>query len=40
MRLKIYWASLCVTSLGGLYWEELIHGGDYFWNFTVLLDSY
>ena len=25
----------CVTSLGGLYFEGLIHGGAYFWNFTV-----
>ena len=25
----------CVTSLGGLYLEGLIHGGAYFWNFTV-----
>ena len=25
----------CVTSLGGLYLEELIHGGAYFRNFTV-----
>ena len=27
----------CVTSLGGLYLEGLIHGGAYFRNFTVLL---
>ena len=26
---------LCVTHLGGLYLEGLIHGGDYFRNFTV-----
>ena len=26
----------CVTSLGGLYLEGLIHGGAYFRNFTVL----
>ena len=25
----------CVMSLGGLYLEGLIHGGSYFWNFTV-----
>ena len=25
----------CVTGLGGLYLEGLIHGGVYFWNFTV-----
>ena len=25
----------CVTSLVGLYWEGLIHGGTYFRNFTV-----
>ena len=25
----------CVTSLGGLYLEGLIHGGAFFWNFTV-----
>ena len=25
----------CVTSLGGLYLEGLIHGRAYFWNFTV-----
>ena len=25
----------CVTSLGGLYLEGLIHGGTYFRNFTV-----
>ena len=25
----------CVTGLGGLYLEGLIHGGAYFWNFTV-----
>ena len=24
----------CVTSLGGLYLEELRHGGAYFWNYT------
>ena len=27
----------CVTSLGGLYLEGLIHGGAYFRNFTVFL---
>ena len=26
----------CVTSLGGLYLEGLIHGGAYFRNFTVI----
>ena len=26
----------CVTRLGGSYLEGLIHGGDHFWNFTVL----
>ena len=26
----------CVTGLGGLYLEGLIHGGAYFQNFTVL----
>ena len=26
----------CVTSLGGLYLEGLIHGGTYFRNFTYL----
>ena len=25
----------CVTSLGGLYLERLIHGEAHFWNFTV-----
>ena len=25
----------CVTSLGGLYLEGLIHGGTYFRNFTI-----
>ena len=25
----------CVTGLGGLYLEGLIHGGAYFWDFTV-----
>ena len=25
----------CVTNLGGLYLEGRIHGGAYFWNFTV-----
>ena len=25
----------CVTSLGGLYLEGLIHGGAYFWQFTL-----
>ena len=25
----------CVTGLGGLYLKGLIHGGDYFRNFTV-----
>ena len=28
----------CVTSLGGLYLEGLIHGGAYFRNFTVSLN--
>ena len=27
----------CVTILGGLYLEGLIHGGAYFWNFTVFI---
>ena len=27
--------NFCVTSLGGLYLEGLIHGGAYFWNFSV-----
>ena len=27
---------LCVTGLGGLYLEGLIHGGAYFRNFTVV----
>ena len=26
----------CVTGLGGLYLEGHIHGGAYFWNFTVI----
>ena len=30
----------CVTRLGGLYLEGLIHGGAYFQNFTVYLDKY
>ena len=30
------WRVFCVTSLGGSYFEGLIHGGDHFWNFTVL----
>ena len=30
----------CVTSLGGLYLEGLIHGGAYFWNFTVYGEKY
>ena len=25
----------CVTSLGGLYLEGVIHGGAYFWKFTL-----
>ena len=25
----------CVTGLGDLYLEGLIHGGAYFWNFTL-----
>ena len=25
----------CVTGLGSLYLEGLLHGGAYFWNFTV-----
>jgi len=29
----------CVTSLGGLYLEGLIHGGAYFRNFTVFYTS-
>ena len=29
----------CVTGLGGLYLEGLIHEGAYFWNFTVLNQS-
>ena len=33
----ISWRGFCVTSLGGLYLEGLIHGGAYFRNFTVLL---
>ena len=28
----------CVTGLGGLYLEGLIHGGAYFRNFTVIGD--
>ena len=32
----IQWRFFCVTSLGGLYLEGLIHGGAYFWNFTVI----
>ena len=32
----IYRRVFCVTSLGGLYLEGLIHGGAYFRNFTVL----
>ena len=28
----------CVTGLGGLYLEGLIHGKDYFQNFTVVLN--
>ena len=31
----IYWRVFCVTSLGGLYLEGLIHGRAYFRNFTV-----
>ena len=30
----------CVTGLGGLYLEGLIHGGAYFRNFTVLESNY
>ena len=30
----------CVTSLGGLYLEGLIHGGAYFRNFTVCYFTY
>ena len=26
---------LCITSLGGVYLERLIHGGACFWNFMV-----
>ena len=29
----------CVTGLGGLYLEGLIHGGAYFRNFTVFKDG-
>ena len=29
----------CVTILGGLYLEDLIHGGAYFRNFTVFIFS-
>ena len=42
LRFKIDWASLtvgrlfCVTSLGGLYLEGLLHGGAFFRNFTVI----
>ena len=32
----IYRRVFCVTSLGGLYLEGLIHGGAHFRNFTVL----
>ena len=32
---EIYRRVFCVTSLGGLYLEGLIHGGAYFRNFTV-----
>ena len=31
--------TFCVTSLGGLYLEGLIHGGAYFRNFTVSSNS-
>ena len=31
----IEWSVFCVTRLGGLYLEGLIHGGAYFRNFTV-----
>ena len=31
IKQRVFW----VTSLGGLYLEELIHGGAYFWNFMV-----
>ena len=34
----IYRRVFCVTSLGGLYLEGLIHGGAYFRNFTVSLN--
>ena len=30
----------CVTRLGGLFLEELIHGGAYFQNFTVTGTSF
>ena len=29
----------CVTGLGGLYLERLIHGGAYFRNFTIFLSD-
>ena len=29
----------CVTGLGGLYLEGLIHGGAYFWNLTLVWSS-
>ena len=32
----IYRRVFCVTGLGGLYLEQLIHGGAYFQNFTVV----
>ena len=32
----IQWRVFCVTSLGGLYLEGLIHGRAYFRNFTVI----
>ena len=31
----IQWRVFCVTSLGGLYLEGLMHGGAYFRNFSV-----
>ena len=30
----------CVTSLGGLYLERLVHGGAYFRNFTVFNEMF
>ena len=35
----VFEGNFCVTGLGGLYLEELIHGGAYYRNFTICYPS-